>query len=221
MSREDLEIEETTNGNTALHIAVHKGHMAILKQLVELMREEGLGVHNSRGETVLHTALTAVVQKEDIAARIVASYLVNSMRAKYLEIKDKEGYTALGRLINGSNHESVLRELFESKIKKNSKLLIIGSPPYNHTPIVEASAWSRWSLCHYLFARTREDTLLPGKEVESMNGSQRAQLLNMYIRHPKGLGKMVSTFKCFIFIFLSELSNLNQLSVLFLLFTLF
>ncbi|XP_061988900.1 uncharacterized protein LOC133707359 [Rosa rugosa] len=82
-----LEIQNA-KGSTALHVAVLQGYGDIVKELVPLMRKEGLEIKDADGDTAL---IIAILQgRLDIVKE-----LVPVMRKEGLEIKDNDGDTAL------------------------------------------------------------------------------------------------------------------------------
>ncbi|XP_061988764.1 uncharacterized protein LOC133707230 [Rosa rugosa] len=84
-----LEIQNA-EGSTALHLAVLQGHGDVVKELVPVMRKEGLEIKDADGDTALNIAI--LQGHVDIAKE-----LVQSMRPEGLEIKNKEGSDALHR----------------------------------------------------------------------------------------------------------------------------
>ncbi|PRQ21774.1 putative ankyrin repeat-containing domain-containing protein [Rosa chinensis] len=84
-----LEIQNA-EGSTALHLAILQGYGDVVKELVPVMRKEGLEIKDADGDTALNIAI--LQRHVDIAKE-----LVQSMRQEGLEIKNKEGSDALHR----------------------------------------------------------------------------------------------------------------------------
>ncbi|KAK9930435.1 hypothetical protein M0R45_027472 [Rubus argutus] len=184
-------------GFTALHLAVLKGNIDIVKELVLLMRPEGLEIKDVNGDSPLHLAvanenvdivkmlvplmrvkgLEAKNYKGSNALHIAAmnghmhivKELMPLMRKEALEEKDGEGYTALGRALKVCKDEDV-KEMAKYMAENNNKVFGINTPPRNWIPVVTANPKS-WDLCRYLYPLTPLEFLKPE------HGTDGAQLI--------------------------------------------
>ncbi|RXH69488.1 hypothetical protein DVH24_037272 [Malus domestica] len=167
-----------SNGCTALHVAISRGHEQIVEELVHLMTEEQLETKNDDDETALTIAaaknikiVKCLVAKNKkllgiadghggtpivIAAKKyqwdIVEELVQLMTEEQLEIQDDYGWTAL--TIAAAKH----LKMVECLVAKNKKLLGIADGR-GMTPIVIAAKNDRWDIVEELVQLMTEEQL--------------------------------------------------------------
>ncbi|XP_024169645.1 uncharacterized protein LOC112176061 isoform X2 [Rosa chinensis] len=151
-----LEIQNA-EGFTALHLAVLRGYRDIVKELVPLMRKEGLEIRDACGRTTLDIAI--LLRHVDFAKE-----LVQSMRPEALEEKDGQGFTALNQAIQCLNDGDV-QEMAKYMAEKNVKVFGISSAPHDDIPVVDALRRNKWKSARYMYSVT------PLEALEGPNGS--------------------------------------------------
>ncbi|TQE03015.1 hypothetical protein C1H46_011379 [Malus baccata] len=167
-----------SNGYTALHDAISRGHEQIVEELVHLMTEEQLETKNDDDETALTIAaaknikiVKCLVAKNKkllgiadgqgrtpivIAAKNdqwdIVEELVQLMTEEQLEIQDDHGRTALA--IAAAKD----LKMVECLVAKNKKLLGIADGR-GRTPIVIAANKDRWDIVEELVQLMTEEQL--------------------------------------------------------------
>ncbi|KAK9930428.1 hypothetical protein M0R45_027465 [Rubus argutus] len=179
---------QNAKGFTALHVAVLKGNVHIVIELVSLMRKEGLEIKDGHGNTALNIAV--LKGHVDIVKELVQSMRVEGlevknnkganalhlavmnghmhivkelmpfMRKEALEEKDGEGYTALGCALDVRKDEDV-KEMAKYMAENNNKVFGIPTPPSNWIPVITAYGRDSWDLCLYLYPLTPLEFLIP------------------------------------------------------------
>ncbi|TQE03017.1 hypothetical protein C1H46_011381 [Malus baccata] len=167
-----------SDGDTALHNAIYKGHEQIVEELVQLMTEEQLETKNDDGETALTFAaaknlkivkclvaknkkLLGIADVDQMTPILIAAKndrwdiveeLVQLMTEEQLETKNDDGETAL--TIAAAKNLKIVKCL----VAKNKKLLGIADG-YGRTPIVIAANKDRWDIVEELVQLMTEEQL--------------------------------------------------------------
>ncbi|XP_040367940.1 uncharacterized protein LOC112179837 isoform X4 [Rosa chinensis] len=182
---------QNAQGSTALHIAVSKGNLDIVKELVPLMRKEGLEIEDVEGYTALHKAVgNGYID--------IVRELVPVMRQEGLELKTAGGFNALHLAVMSelTEHMNIAKEVMPYMRKEaleekddegytalgrtlevsedkdvmeiagymaenNNKVFGIRTSPGNWIPVVSATVKREWDLCRYLYSRTPPEYLMP------------------------------------------------------------
>ncbi|XP_004301331.1 PREDICTED: ankyrin-3-like [Fragaria vesca subsp. vesca] len=180
-------------GATAVHIAVANGNLDTVKELVPLMRKEGLEIQDAYGFTAL---LRASIGLELKAAKDgcnalhlavvkghmnIAREVMPFMRKEALEEKDGADFTALGCALAVRKDEDVM-EIAKYMAENNDKVFGGKVPPLNWIPVVKAVHMNRWHLCRFLYPLTPLEYLMP------VHGQDGASLIHNCFR-AKELGK--------------------------------
>ncbi|XP_062028348.1 uncharacterized protein LOC133744224 [Rosa rugosa] len=179
---------QNAQGSTALHIAVSKGNLDIVRELVPLMREEDLEIKDVKGCTALHNAvkkgyidivkeLVPKMRHEGVELKIdegynalhlavmwghmnIAKEVMPFMRKEALEEKDGGGYTALGRALDELKDKDVM-EIAKYMAENNNKVFGIKVAPLNWIPVVDCFCKGKSHLCPYLYSVTPLEYLMP------------------------------------------------------------
>ncbi|KAL6179420.1 hypothetical protein ACLB2K_050935 [Fragaria x ananassa] len=201
-----LEVQNT-QGSTALHIAASNGNLDIVKELMPLMRKEGLEIQDAAGITALLNAvdkgnieivkeLLPVMRQEGLELKTdkhgcnalhlaiiwnghmnIAKEVMPFMRKEALEKKDGAGYTALGCALAARRDGDVM-EIAKYMAENNTKVFGVRVPGSNWIPVVRALDDSRWDLCRRLYPLTPLEYLMPE------HGTDGAQLIKRKIGRP-------------------------------------
>lgn len=135
-----------------------------------------LEVKNAKGSIALHLAIMGGHMN-------IVKELLPLMRQEAWEVKDGEGFTALGCALDVRPDGDVM-EMAQYMAEKTNKVFCISMPKDNRIPVVWAFGWSKWKLGRYLYSLT---------PLEALNGPQGADLICFCIYSGKELGKRVST----------------------------
>ncbi|KAL6221266.1 hypothetical protein ACLB2K_009017 [Fragaria x ananassa] len=183
-----LEVQNT-QGSTAVHIAASNGNLDIFKELMPLMRKEGLEIQDAAGFTALLNAvekgnievvkeLLPVMRQEGLELKTtkhgynalhlaimnghmnIAKEVMPFMRKEALEEKDGAGYTALGCALDVRRDGDVM-EIAKYMAENNTKVFGVRVPPSSWIPLLRALDNSRWDLCRCLYPLTPLEYLMP------------------------------------------------------------
>ncbi|XP_040367106.1 uncharacterized protein LOC112175836 isoform X2 [Rosa chinensis] len=148
---------QNAKGFTALHLAILQGNGNIVKELVPLMKKEGLEIKDANGKTALNIAISK--RHVDIAKE-----LLQSMRPEALEEKDNQGFTALSLAVQCFKDGEVC-EMAKYMAEKDDKVFGIPSPGGDDIPVVRAFRGGKRKLARSIYSVT------PLEALKGPNGS--------------------------------------------------